>query len=77
MSLASGDERFPFETSPLSPRAGLGLSHLPIIACTSESLPAIWRELAEAGVDDYHPKPIEADDLVETLLRWISPEPTR
>lgn len=58
-------------------RTGLGLSHLPIIACTSESLPAIWRELAEAGVDDYHPKPIEADDLVETLLRWISPEPTR
>ena len=58
-------------------RTELGLSHLPIIACTSEPLPAIWRELAEVGIDDYQPKPIEADDLLETLLRWISPEPTR
>ena len=55
-------------------RTELGLGHLPIIACTAEPLPAIWRELAEAGVDDYHPKPIAAEELIGTFLRWTNPE---
>ena len=54
-------------------RTELGLRDLPIIACTSELLPLIWHELVEAGFDEYQPKPIDVDDLITTLLRWIEP----
>ena len=54
-------------------RRQMGLTELPVIACTSKPLPEIWRVLVEAGFSDYHPKPIHADELMETLERWTEP----
>ena len=57
-------------------RRRMGLTELPVIACTSKPLPEIWRVLVEAGFSDYHPKPIHADELMETLERWAKPVPS-
>ena len=52
-------------------RNQLGLHSLPIIACSSELLLHIWRDLQMAGFNDFLPKPINSDDLIQTLRHWI------
>ncbi|MGE4470654.1 MAG: response regulator [Desulfovibrio sp.] len=44
---------------------------LPIIAMTAHALAADQKKSREAGMDDYISKPINPDQLVQTLNRWL------
>ncbi|NCA71907.1 MAG: response regulator [Sphingobacteriia bacterium] len=57
-------------------RSDLGLTHLPIIACTGEPFSQIRSRLLEAGFDDFHPKPVDMDELIITVRRLIETTPS-
>jgi signal transduction histidine kinase/DNA-binding NarL/FixJ family response regulator len=54
-------------------RAEPGLGDLPILAMTANAMPQDRARGAEAGMNDYVPKPIEPDELYRALLKWIAP----
>lgn len=45
--------------------------HLPIIALTAAALVSERQAAMDAGMDDFLTKPIDAEKLRETLLRWV------
>ncbi len=46
-----------------------GLARLPVVALSAGVLPAQLREAREAGMDDFLPKPVDLDRMVEVLRR--------
>lgn len=54
-------------------RGELHKTELPIIALTAHALAAERQKCAEAGMNDHVTKPIEPDELLATLLRWVKP----
>ncbi len=54
-------------------RAKSHLDDLPIIAMTANVMQQDRARGAEAGMNDYIPKPIEPVELYRTLLKWIEP----
>ena len=46
-----------------------GLARMPVVALSAGVLPAQRREAREAGVDDFLPKPVDLDRMVEMLRR--------
>lgn len=46
---------------------------MPIIAMTAEAIAGSREQCIEAGMDDFIPKPVKIEDLVEALEKWISP----
>ncbi len=50
--------------------AGTG-RHIPIIAMTANAMQGDREKCLEAGMDDYAPKPVRPEQLLETLLRWF------
>ncbi len=46
--------------------------HIPIIAMTANAMKGDRENYLAAGMDDFVPKPIIAEDLYETLARWIN-----
>jgi two-component system, sensor histidine kinase and response regulator len=48
-------------------------THVPIIAVTANVMKGDQQKCLEAGMDDYVPKPIRADDIESVLHRWIIP----
>ena len=46
---------------------------LPVLAMTANAMPRDRERGAQAGMNEYVPKPIEPDALYRALLRWISP----
>ena len=49
------------------------LSNLPIIAMTANVMAADREKCIEAGMNDHVAKPIDPDELLTVLLRWIKP----
>ena len=46
------------------------LRALPIIAMTAGVLPEERQAAFDAGMNDFHPKPIDVDDLVRLIRHW-------
>ena len=46
---------------------------LPIIAMTANVMPEDRARCAEAGMNDFIPKPIDIDAALKTLTRWLAP----
>jgi two-component system, sensor histidine kinase and response regulator len=49
-----------------------GLRELPIIAMTANAMEQDRQKCLDAGMDDFLSKPIEPDELFETLQRWVA-----
>lgn len=45
------------------------LARMPVVALSAGVLPAQRREASEAGVDDFLPKPVDLERMVEVLRR--------
>jgi signal transduction histidine kinase/DNA-binding response OmpR family regulator len=48
---------------------------VPVVAMTANAFAGDRERCAEAGMDDFMAKPIEARRLLETVARWLPPEP--
>lgn len=47
-------------------------SSIPLIALTAHALPSDRQRALEAGCDDYIAKPMDLEELLEAVDRWIS-----
>ncbi len=54
-------------------RDELGLTDLPVIAVTARVLRDEQQRARDAGVNDLLPKPVELEQLVAVLTRWVGP----
>ena len=56
-------------------REELGLTALPVIAFTAGVLPEEQQRAHDAGVTDFLPKPLDLEQLVAVVRRWVPPGP--
>ena len=54
-------------------RATPGFEHLPIVAMTANAMVTDYQNSLDAGMNDHITKPIDQNQLTQTLLRWIAP----
>lgn len=50
---------------------------LPIIALTAHALKSEQQRCLDAGMNDYAPKPVDPDELLNALARWIKGRPNQ
>jgi len=48
---------------------------LPILAITADVVQGIREKCMEAGMEDYITKPIDPDNMVDIISRWLKPKP--
>ncbi|MDY6952042.1 MAG: response regulator, partial [Thermodesulfobacteriota bacterium] len=53
-----------------SPQSAVRNPHVPIVAVTAHAMKGDKERCLEAGMDDYTPKPIKPDELLEKIERW-------
>ncbi len=54
-----------------------GLQQLPILAMTANAMAEDRERCLEAGMNDHVAKPINVQELVDKLQRWVRPDPSR
>jgi CheY-like chemotaxis protein len=52
-------------------KAGAENRQIPIIACTANALAGDDKRCLAAGMDDYIAKPVEEEEVVRRLKRWL------
>ncbi len=62
-----------YEATKAIRRSESALKHIPIIAMTANAMKGDKEKCLEAGMNDYVPKPIVAEDLEAALSRWLRP----
>lgn len=55
-------------------QASQGLAHIPIIALTGHALKGDRQKALDSGVDDYITKPVNQEDLLNMLGKWVNYE---
>ncbi|SRR5579859_3048753 len=60
-----------YETTRQIRRQEAGAGHIPIIALTAHAMKGADNECRAAGMDDYLSKPIDREQLAQTLSRWL------
>jgi CheY-like chemotaxis protein len=60
-----------YETTRQIRRQEAGARHIPIIALTAHAMKGADNECRAAGMDDYLSKPIDREQLAQTLSRWL------
>jgi len=55
-------------------RHDLRKTELPIIAMTANILAGESNQLVNSGINDYIPKPIDPNQLYNTLVKWVKPD---
>jgi CheY-like chemotaxis protein len=50
--------------------------HVAIVAMTAEVMAGTRELCIEAGMDDYIPKPVKCDEMIEALRKWLAPRRT-
>jgi CheY-like chemotaxis protein len=63
-------------TTEIKRREAAQARRTPIIAMTANAMQGDRERALEAGMDDYVPKPINAEELEAVLERWVSPPET-
>jgi PAS domain S-box-containing protein len=59
-------------TAAIRRKESEGGKHIPIIAMTAHAMKGDRQRCLEAGMDDYIPKPIQPQNLVDAIDRWLS-----
>ena len=49
-----------------------GARHTPIVALTASAMECDREHCVRCGMDDFLPKPLDAERLAETVGRWLS-----
>ena len=52
-------------------KANADLKHIPVIAVTSHAMVGDEIQAREAGCDDYLPKPVEEDELMKKIKKFL------
>ncbi len=58
-------------------RERFGPEQLPIVALTAHALESEHQKCLAAGMNDHLPKPVDPEQLLAMLARWIKPDPSR
>jgi CheY-like chemotaxis protein len=58
-------------------RTMLNGAALPIVALTANAMPADREACLQAGMDDFLTKPVQRDQLIACLRRWLSADVER
>ncbi len=64
-------------TATIAIRKNALFKNLPIVAMTANAMQQDKDLCAQAGMNDYLPKPIDPNELFRTLLKWIKPRPAQ
>jgi two-component system, sensor histidine kinase and response regulator len=60
-----------YQATKIIRKKGDKYKHIPIIAMTAHAMSGDREDSLDAGMDDHVPKPIDADQLYATLVKWI------
>jgi len=53
-------------------KSDLSTRHIPIIAVSARAMKGEREVILAAGADDYVPKPINPDELLEKVRKWLA-----
>ena len=58
-------------------RRDVRFKKLPIVALTADAMKGVIERTQEIGCNDYLTKPIDPEELIRTVAKWVKPNPNR